>query len=165
MFAFFVSIHILICVALILVVLLQAGRGGGLAGAFGAGAAQTLFGGRGAATFLAKTTSWLAVAFMTMSILLAALSAKGQRGGGGLLNQRARSLASQPQLPPSTTTFNPGGAAPSNAPPLPTSGAPAGTTPAGTPATTPPGGTPAATPPAAGSPGATPAPAPAKPTP
>lgn len=123
MFAFFVTIHVLICVALILVVLLQAGKGGGLAGAFGAGTAQTLFGGRGAATFLAKTTSWLAVAFMAMSILLAVLSSRGQGSGDGILQRRARERASQAQLPPSTSTFQPG-ALDSTAPPLPQSGTP-----------------------------------------
>jgi len=108
-FAFFVVIHVLICVALILIVLLQAGRGGGLAGAFGAGTAQTIFGGRGAATFLSKATAWLAVGFMVMAILLAVLSSRsvGGGGGGGLLQQRARQRASQAQLPPSTSTLNP----------------------------------------------------------
>jgi preprotein translocase subunit SecG len=106
-FAFFVVIHILISVALILTVLLQAGKGGGLAGAFGGGAAQTLFGGRGAATFLSKATSWLAVAFMAMSIILAVLSTRGT-AREGLLQQRARERASQASLPPSTSTFSPG---------------------------------------------------------
>jgi len=107
-FAFFVVVHILICIALILVVLLQAGKGGGLAGAFGGSAATTLFGGRGAATFLAKATSYLAIGFMAMSILLAILSSRGQSvGGEGLLQQRARERAAQSQLPPSTSTFDP----------------------------------------------------------
>src|SRR5678810_634439 len=87
LFAFFVVIHVLICAALILIVLLQAGRGGGLAGAFGAGTAQTLFGGRGAATFLTKATAWLAGAFMVMAILLAVLSSRIQGTGEGLLQQ------------------------------------------------------------------------------
>jgi len=135
-FAFFVTIHIVICVALILVVLLQAGKGGGLAGAFGAGAAQTLFGGRGAATFLAKTTSWLAVAFMAMSILLAVLSSRGRTAGDGILQRRARERASQAQLPPSTSTFSPG-AFDSTALPMPQSTAPgpaSGTAPPAAPA-------------------------------
>ena len=139
MFAFFVVIHVIICVALILVVLLQAGRGGGLAGAFGAGAAQTFFGGRGAATFLAKTTSWLAVAFMAMSILLAVLSSRGQQAAG-LMQERARQRATQPALPPSTSSFDPGTVVDTNAtnpfPAAPVTPAPA---PDGTPA---PGGTP-----------------------
>ena len=107
MFAFFVIVHILICVALTLVVLLQAGKGGGLAGAFGGSAATTLFGGRGAATFLAKATSGLAIAFMAMSILLAIISSRSSVGSEGLLQQRARDRAAQSQLPPSTSTFDP----------------------------------------------------------
>jgi preprotein translocase subunit SecG len=106
-FAFFVVIHILICIALVFVVLLQSGRGGGLAGAFGGGAAQTFFGGRGAATFLSKTTAWLAVGFMLMSILLAVLSARQGTGSEGLLQRRARERASQAQLPPASAQFDP----------------------------------------------------------
>lgn len=108
MFAFFIVIHSLICVALILFVLLQSGRGGGLAGAFGAQTAQTIFGGRGAATFLSKATSYLAIGFMAMSILLAVLSGRGGAPREGLLQQRARQLAGQAQLPPSTSSFDPG---------------------------------------------------------
>ena len=107
MFAFFVVIHILICIALVFVVLLQSGRGGGMAGVFGGGAAQTLFGGRGAATFLSKATAWLAVAFMVMSILLAVLSTRGGTVSEGLLQQRARQRAAQSQLPPSNTQLDP----------------------------------------------------------
>jgi preprotein translocase subunit SecG len=106
-FAFFVVIHVLICLALILVVLLQSGRGGGLAGAFGGGGGQAFFGGRGAATFLSKATSWLAVAFMLMSILLAVLSSRGGAPGEGLLQRRARERAAQVNLPPSTSTLDP----------------------------------------------------------
>jgi preprotein translocase subunit SecG len=107
-FAFFVVVHVLICVALVLIVLLQAGKGGGLSGAFGGGAtAQTLFGGRGAATFLTKTTQWLAAGFMVMSILLAVLSSRSRLQGEGLLQQRARQRAGQATLPPSTSSFNP----------------------------------------------------------
>lgn len=65
MYTFLVIIHVLIALALILVVLLQAGKGTGLAGAFGGGggAMGAVFGGRGAATFLSKLTTALAVAF------------------------------------------------------------------------------------------------------
>jgi preprotein translocase subunit SecG len=74
-------LHLLICVVLILVVLLQSGKGGGLAGAFGGmgGAGQTLFGGRGAATFLSKATTVLGIAFMATSLVLALMA--GTRGG------------------------------------------------------------------------------------
>ena len=51
------GIHVLVCLALVLVVLLQSSKGGGLAGAFGGGADSTVFGGRGAATVLSKATT------------------------------------------------------------------------------------------------------------
>jgi preprotein translocase subunit SecG len=87
-YALILAIHLLICVSLVLVVLLQAGKGGGLAGAFGAGggAAQTLFGGRGAATFLSKATTVLGIAFMTTSLALALL-AGGRAGERSILRQ------------------------------------------------------------------------------
>jgi preprotein translocase subunit SecG len=57
-------IHILICVILIVSILLQASKGGGLAGAFGGtGTSGAIFGSTGAATFLSKLTTYLAVAF------------------------------------------------------------------------------------------------------
>jgi len=75
-FGFLLGVHLLVCIGLVLVVLLQSGKGGGLAGAFGGmgGAGQQLFGGRGAATFLSKATTVLGVSFMTTSLLLALLA-------------------------------------------------------------------------------------------
>jgi len=105
-FTFFMIVHVIVCVALILVVLLQSGRGGGLAGAFGGGGTQTFFGGRGAATFLSKATAWLAIGFMVMSILLAVLSSHAGGAGGGLLQERARRNAPV-ALPPSTSALDP----------------------------------------------------------
>lgn len=70
------GIHVLVCVTLIIVVLLQSSKGGGLAGAFGGGGGQTMFGGQETATFLSKTTTYLAVLFMILSLMLAFLSAK-----------------------------------------------------------------------------------------
>jgi len=116
-FAFFVVIHVFICVALVLTVLLQAGKGGGLAGAFGGGGtAQTLFGGRGAATFLSKATSWLAVAFMVMSVLLAVLSSRKETLREGAMQRLARERSAQ--MPASTSALNPAS--------VDTSGGPAG---------------------------------------
>ncbi len=74
------GIHVIVCFALILVVLLQSSKGGGLAGAFGGGGGgQTMFGGQETATFLSKATTYLAVVFMVLSLVLALLS--GDRGG------------------------------------------------------------------------------------
>ena len=65
-------IHILVCFFLIGIVLLQSGKGAELGAAFG-GSSQTLFGSRGAATFLNKMTTGVAVVFMITSLLLAVL--------------------------------------------------------------------------------------------
>jgi len=71
-----VVFHVLVCIALILVVLLQASKGEGLAGsAFGGGGlGGAVFGGRGAASFLSKATSVLAVVFMLNCGILAFMS-------------------------------------------------------------------------------------------
>jgi preprotein translocase subunit SecG len=72
LFVLILILHILVSILLIGVVLLQSGRGGGLAGAFGGGGGnQTLFGGRGASTFLSKATWILGGAFMFTSLILA----------------------------------------------------------------------------------------------
>jgi preprotein translocase subunit SecG len=76
MFYVIVAFHVLVCVGLIIVVLMQAGKGAGLAGVFGSSGTQQMFGGRGAASFLAKLTSGLAIVFMLTSITLFVLSAQ-----------------------------------------------------------------------------------------
>ena len=68
------TFHVLISIALIVVVLMQSSKGGGLAGAFGGGGDQTVFGGHETATFLSKATTYLAVAFMLLSLVLAFLA-------------------------------------------------------------------------------------------
>lgn len=74
MFALVVIVHILASVILILVVLLQSGKAGDLASAFGTSGSQTAFGARGAATLLTKTTTVCAVLFMISSLSLAIMS-------------------------------------------------------------------------------------------
>ena len=77
MFPALLLVHILICVALIIVVLLQSAKGEGLAGAFGGGGGLSgaVFGGRGAASFLSKATTVLAILFMVSCLSLSLLSA------------------------------------------------------------------------------------------
>jgi preprotein translocase subunit SecG len=70
-------LHVFVCAFLVLVILLQQGRGGGMGAAFG-GASQQVFGGAGAGNFLTKITEACAFTFMFTSILLAGLSS--QRG-------------------------------------------------------------------------------------
>jgi preprotein translocase subunit SecG len=63
-----VIIHVIVCLFLIGVVLLQQGTSADLAGAFGGQGSQTAFGPRGAANLLTKLTTWAAVVFMLTSI-------------------------------------------------------------------------------------------------
>ena len=84
MFVAWVVFHVMTCIALVLVVLMQSSKGEGLAGsAFGGGGGGGLggavFGGRGAASFLSKATSYLAVIFMLNCGALAFMSASSRQ--------------------------------------------------------------------------------------
>ncbi len=83
-------LHVLVCLFLILVVLLQTGKGADLAGAFGGGGSQTAFGARGATTFLHKLTTVSAVIFMVTSLVLAVLASRP----GGTVVQEETPVAS-----------------------------------------------------------------------
>ena len=76
MIVFLVVVHVFISVFLILVVLLQQGKGADLAGAFGGGGSQTAFGARGATTLLHKLTTGFFIAFVVTSMSLAVLQAR-----------------------------------------------------------------------------------------
>src|SRR5882672_2616208 len=89
------GIHIFACVALVVSILLQSGKGGGLAGAFGAGSSQTLFGGRGAATFLSRATTTLAVIFFVTSLTLGIQASRTAGGRGSLIQEEARRRGQQ----------------------------------------------------------------------
>lgn len=125
MIGFLLALHVLICLLLVTVVLMQAGKGGGLAGAFGGpgGAGQSLFGSRGAGNFLTRATVTLGGLFFVTSIALALLTANQQLGQQSLIQQEASQQSGAGDVAP-----------PPPATPLP---APAdeeqGTPPAGTP--------------------------------
>jgi preprotein translocase subunit SecG len=63
-----VVVHVVVCVFLIAVVLLQRGRGAEIGAVFGGGASSTVFGSRGAGNFLSKLTTWSAAVFMATSL-------------------------------------------------------------------------------------------------
>ena len=79
MLIFLVVIHVIICLFLIGVVLLQQGKSADLAGAFGGQGSQTAFGPRGAANLLTKLTTWGAVLFMVVSISLTVMLGRSRR--------------------------------------------------------------------------------------
>ena len=71
MLAFLISVHMVIAVALIVLVLVQRGRGAEIGAAFGSGASQTVFGSRGSASFMTRITAALATLFFISSLTLA----------------------------------------------------------------------------------------------
>ena len=93
-----VVIHVLVCVALIMIVLLQTGKGADMGAAFGGGSSQTLFGSTGASTFLSKATTVAAIVFMLTSLTLAYVS--GQKGGKSIMSDTPAPI--EQQAAPST---------------------------------------------------------------
>jgi preprotein translocase subunit SecG len=92
-------IHILVCVFLILIVLLQTGKGADIGAAFGGGSSQTLFGSAGPGGFLTKITTGVAVIFMITSIGLAYISS--HRTGASMMKEtRPKKTAPAPSPTP-----------------------------------------------------------------
>jgi len=102
-----IGVHVLVCVVLIGVVLLQSGKAADLAGAFGGGGSQTALGSRGAATVLTKATTISAILFMITSLSLAIL---GSRRTGSVLEQ-APAPVSAPASPAPAAGSPPAGEA------------------------------------------------------
>ena len=73
---FLTTIHVLVCVVLIVVVLLQHGKSADIAATFGGVGSQTAFGPRGTATILSRVTTWCAIIFMLTAISLTLLSTR-----------------------------------------------------------------------------------------
>lgn len=115
------TLYVLTCLVLLLVILLQQGKGGDIASAFGGSSSQTAFGARAGATLLTRVTTVCAALFMAAALALAII---GQKGPGSLLRGVQAPVA--PATKPAATT------APAAKP-----AAPATTTPAPAPATPP----------------------------
>ncbi len=111
------TIHVIVCLFLVIVVLLQSGKAADLAGAFGGMGSQTAFGPRGAATVLSKATTIAAGLFMVTSISLSIMGTRtaGVGTGSKSVIERTQSTAPKP-VAPSTV-------------PLPLPGSPAGAAP------------------------------------
>jgi preprotein translocase subunit SecG len=113
-----IGIYVIVCLTLILVVLLQQGKGGSMANAFGGGATQAAFGARSGATVLSRATTVCAVLFVIGALYI---GISGQRGGGGssVVGGRAPASSNAPAAP-----------APAPAKPAPAQPTPAPATPA-----------------------------------
>jgi preprotein translocase subunit SecG len=83
MYTLVIIVHVLVCVFLIIVVLLQSGKAADLAGAFGGMGSQTAFGPRGSATLLSKATTASAVLFMITSMVLSIMATRLSGGDVG----------------------------------------------------------------------------------
>ena len=95
--SFLIVAYIFVCLALTLVILLQASKGGGLAGAFGGGGGMgAVFGGRGAATFLSRLTTVLAVLFLSVALFLSLINKGGTGSRESLVEQEREKTSSLP---------------------------------------------------------------------
>jgi preprotein translocase subunit SecG len=108
------TLYVLTCLVLMLVILLQQGKGGDIANAFGGGSSQAAFGARSGATVLSRATTVCAVLFVVGALVLGIV---GQRGPGSVIGGRAPARA--PAAPPPATL------PPNPAPPAATTPAPA----------------------------------------
>jgi len=124
-----IALYVLFCLVLSLVILLQQGRGGDIASAFGGSSSQAAFGARSGATLLTKATTVAAVLFMLFALTLSIL---GQRGGSSVVSGTA---APAPAPRPATSPAPAGSTAPSTAATTPATTPPATTTPAPAPPT------------------------------
>ncbi|MBI4690816.1 MAG: preprotein translocase subunit SecG [Nitrospirae bacterium] len=107
MFTLLLIIHVMVCIFLIFIVLIQSGKGAELGAAFG-GSSQTLFGSRGAATFFSKLTTIAAIVFMLSSLSLAVVSAKT-----GSVVKKTIPLKEKGSVPPAQGPAQGGGVQPS----------------------------------------------------
>lgn len=98
------SVHIILCISLVGLVLIQQGKGADLGAAFGSGSSNSLFGAGGSASFITKITTSIAVAFMVTSILLINLYTSHIRNGGAFspsADPIQQKLADAPAVAPS----------------------------------------------------------------
>ncbi len=113
MYILLLIVHVIVCLFLIVVVLLQSGKAADLAGAFGGMGSQTAFGPRGSATLLSKATTISAVLFMVTSLSLSILATRNAGLGTSVLESAPKSSAPKsapvqvpPQTPSTTVPLN-----------------------------------------------------------
>ena len=113
-------IHVIVCLFLVIVVLLQSGKAADLAGAFGGMGSQTAFGPRGAATVLSKATTVAAGLFMFTSLSLAILTTKNAGTGSSVLERTKAPETKNVPAPKPTVTLQQEGSKDVKTVPLPT---------------------------------------------
>jgi preprotein translocase subunit SecG len=126
MTTFLLIVHLTVCFILVIMVLLQTGKGAEIGASFGGGSSQTLFGSRGAGTFMSKVTAAAAAIFMLTSLLLA-LKWSNVSGSSIVTGvPAAKEAPAQPAAPASAQPVFPAPGTPSPAPAKPAFPAPQG---------------------------------------
>lgn len=87
MYTFLMVVQVLVAVALIGLILLQQGKGADAGAAFGSGSSSTVFGARGSANFLSRSTAWLATVFFAVSLALAYLISGSVQKTGSVVDK------------------------------------------------------------------------------
>ena len=87
MLGFLITVHAIISVLLVAVVLMQASQSGGLAGSIGGQTTNAIFGGRSASTALSKITTYLAIAFMGLALLISLLGRPSSASSSSVIEQ------------------------------------------------------------------------------
>ncbi len=139
MMLFLNVIYVLVAISMIALILLQRGAGAQAGSGFGGGASSTVFGARGASSFLSKTTRWLAIAFFGISLFMAWYASHGGKAKPaseqdlGVVSTAAEPAKAPAQLPTAPAQPAPVPTAPA-VPAVQTAPAPATSAPAPAPA-------------------------------
>ena len=116
MYYLLLFVHVVVCIFLIIVVLLQSGKAADLAGAFGGMGSQTAFGPRGSATLLSKATTISAVLFMVTSLSLSIMATRNAGLGTTVLEERPTKAAPAKTAPGQPATAPAAGKQPATVP-------------------------------------------------
>jgi preprotein translocase subunit SecG len=103
MFGFLIVVEVLVSIILIVTVLMQASKGGGLAGAFGGATMGTMFGVRRTADFLSKSTTVLASIFIALALIINLFFLPNKGSTQESIIQQGTQQSVPPPLPPQTT--------------------------------------------------------------
>ncbi len=98
-YSVFLFLHVLVSILLVVVILLQSGRGGGLAGSLGGGISTAMFGGQGADKLMTRLTTGLAAAFMILAIMISITGRPRESTGDSIVRERAAQVEAAPLQP------------------------------------------------------------------
>jgi preprotein translocase subunit SecG len=99
LFSVVLTVHILVALTIIVLVLMQHGKGADMGAAFGSGASGSLFGASGSANFLSRTTGVLAAVFFLTSLTLAYIASDKPKTTGSLMQESVQSVPASTAAP------------------------------------------------------------------